>query len=672
MNNESNCDLHLAVLINVQFYKTAGMFEMKNHPSLSKVSFAGLLITIGIVFGDIGTSPLYVVKAIISGATIIDKLLVYGALSLVFWTLTLQTTFKYVIITLRADNHGEGGIFALFALMKKKSIWAATLTMIGGSALLADGVITPSITVTSAIEGLKLINPEISVIPVVLIIITCLFFVQQFGTRFIGKSFGLIMIIWFGMLATLGFIQLITFPEIIKALNPYYAYDFLANYPNGFILLGAVFLCTTGAEALYSDLGHCGIKNIRVSWIFVKIALLLNYFGQGAYLMNHPQPIADLNPFYSIMPSWFLIPGIFISTAAAVIASQALITGSYTLISEAVSLNFWPKIKVLHPTTIKGQVYIPFVNWLLWVLVCFVILFFQESSKMEAAYGLSITITMIMTSMLLIHYLYQTKVHFFILILFMLLFGSIETSFLIANLHKFSNGGWFSIALAFVFLLVMIGWFFGRRIKNRYISFSNVNKYLHLFEDLSNDKTIPRIATNLVYIIKANNVHQIESKIMYSIFNKQPKRAQTYWLLHVDTVDEPDTFNYEVNQIIPGTLIRIDFHLGFKIEPRINLYFKEVLKDMVANGEIKLSSSYDSLKRHHFPADFLFVNLDRIMTQDYKLSPWESMIMGLHAFVRLFSINDVKALGLDSSSVIEEKVPISIERPLNRKISRVG
>ena len=644
-----------------------------HHPSgLSKVTFAGLLITIGIVFGDIGTSPLYVVKAIISGAEHFDKLLVYGALSCVFWTLTLQTTFKYVFITLRADNHGEGGIFALFALMKKKSVWAAVLTMIGGSALLADGVITPSITVTSSIEGLRLINPEIPVLPVVLIIITALFFVQQFGTNFIGKSFGPMMVVWFGMLAVLGFVQLLSYPEILNALNPVHAYNFLTQHPHGFILLGAVFLCTTGAEALYSDLGHCGIKNIRISWIFVKITLLLNYFGQGAWLMNHPTLVQDLNPFYTIMPSWFLFPGILISTAAAIIASQALITGSYTLISEAVSMNFWPKIKVLHPTTIKGQVYIPFVNWLLWVFVCFVVLFFQESSNMEAAYGLSITITMIMTSMLVIHYLHEKNVHYTILVLLTVVFGTIEGSFLIANLHKFPNGGWLSIVLAFAFLLIMVGWFFGRRIKNRHISFSNVNKYLHLFEDLSHDKSIPQIATNLVYIIKANNIHQIESKIMFSIFNKQPKRAQTYWLLHVDTVDEPDTFSYEVNQIIPGTLIRIDFHLGFKIEPRINLYFKEVLKDMVASGEIKLSSSYESLKKHHLPSDFLFVNLDRIMTQDYKLSPWETMVMGLHAFTRLFSINDVKALGLDSSSVIEEKVPISIERPLNRKIKRIG
>lgn len=648
------------------------MPEKNHHSALSKVTFAGLLITIGIVFGDIGTSPLYVVKAIISGVEHFDKLLIYGSISCVFWTLTLQTTFKYVLITLRADNHGEGGIFALFALMKKKSSWAAVLTMIGGGALLADGVITPSITVTSSIEGLRLMNPTIPVLPVVLIIITALFFVQQFGTNLIGKSFGPIMVIWFGMLAVLGSVQLTTYPEILNSLNPYYAYDFLMNYPNGFILLGAVFLCTTGAEALYSDLGHCGIKNIRISWIFVKISLVLNYLGQGAWLMNHPEAVHDLNPFYAIMPSWFLFPGVLISTAAAVIASQALITGSYTLVSEAVSLNFWPKIKVLHPTLIKGQVYIPFVNWLLWVACCFVVLFFQESSNMEAAYGLSITITMIMTSMLLIHYLRQKNIRIIFLIFLGGLFGAIEGSFLIANLHKFKNGGWFSIALACVFLMIMLGWFFGRKIKNRYISFSNVNKYLHLFEDLSNDKTIPQIATNLVYIIKANQLHQIESKIMYSIFNKQPKRAQTYWLLHVNIVDEPDTFSYEVNQFIPGTLIRVDFHLGFKIEPRINLFFKEVLKDLVAAGEIKLTSSYESLKKHHLPADFLFVNLDRVMTQDYKLTPWETMVMGMHSFTRLFSINDVKALGLDSSSVIEEKVPIAIERPLSRKIRRIG
>jgi KUP system potassium uptake protein len=642
-----------------------------HHAQLSKLTIAGLLITVGIVFGDIGTSPLYVMKAIIGDADKFDELLVFGAISCVFWTLTIQTTVKYALITLRADNHGEGGIFALFALMKKKTVWASVLTMIGGSALLADGVITPSMTVTSAIEGLRLINPEITVLPLVMIILTALFFIQQFGTSFLGKSFGPIMVVWFTMLGVLGLHQIVDYPQIIKALNPVYAYNLLTNFPGGFILLGAVFLCTTGAEALYSDLGHCGLKNIQAAWIYVKTTLVLNYMGQGAYLMLHPTPVKDLNPFYAIMPQWFLMSGILIATAAAVIASQALITGSYTLISEAISLNFWPKIKILHPTLIKGQVYIPFINWVLYIACVFVVFYFRESSNMEAAYGLAITITMMVTSFLLVYFLIQKNVPIPLLVIFILIFGTIEGSFLIANLHKFVYGGWFSIALALVFFLIMMGWFLGRRIKNRYISFSNVNKYLHLFEDLSNDKSIPRIATNLVYIIKANQINQIESKIMYSIFNKQPKRAQTYWLLHVNIVDEPDTFSYEVSQFIPGVLIRIDFHLGFKIEPRINLFFKEVLKDMVAAGEIKLASSYESLRKHHFPADFLFINLDRVMTQDYKLSPWETIVMGLHKFTQLIGINDVKAFGLDTSSVIQEKVPIAIERPLNRKIARI-
>ncbi len=647
------------------------MLSKKKDTAIKKLTFAGLIITLGIVFGDIGTSPLYVIKAIISGSVTYNKLLVYGALSSVFWTLTLQTTFKYVIITLRADNKGEGGIFALFALMRKKTTWAAILTMIGGSTLLADSVITPSITVTSSIEGLRLFSPNIPVIPLVLLILTFLFFIQQFGTNFIGGSFGPMMVIWFTMLGLLGGAQIYYYPGVLQAVNPVYAFKFLTSYPDGFILLGAVFLCTTGAEALYSDLGHVGIKNIRISWIFVKITLLLNYFGQGAWLMLHTSGNLNINPFYAIMPKWFLLPGIVVATAAAVIASQALITGSYTLISEAISLNFWPKIRILHPTYIKGQVYIPFVNWFLWLACCFVVLFFRESSNMEAAYGLSITITMIMTTLLLANYLHQKKVPLILIGLLLSTFLAVEGSFLLANLHKFEHGGWFTILLAILFFTVMYGWYFGRKIKNRYISFAKLDEYLDLFEELKKDNSVPMIATNLVYVIKANHKDQVESKVIYSIFNKQPKRAETYWLLHVNILDDPDTFNYEVTHIIPKTLIRIDFHLGFKIDPRINLYFREVLEDMVSAEEIELYSSYDSLRKRCFPADFLFVNIERIMTKDYKLSPLETVTMSLHGLSRFFSINDVKALGLDTSSVIDEKVPIAIERPVNRRIERV-
>jgi len=642
-----------------------------HHLNINKLSFAGLLVTLGIVYGDIGTSPLYTVRAIIDNAKTFNELLIYGSLSCVFWTLTLQTTIKYIVITLRADNKGEGGIFALFALIRRKSAWAAILTMIGGGALLADGVITPAITVTSSIEGLRLFSPDISVLPIVLIIFAVLFFMQQFGTNFVGAAFGPMMVIWFLMLGTLGFSQVIQHPDVLHALSPVYAIRFLSDYPGGFILLGAVFLCTTGAEALYSDLGHCGKTNIRVSWIFVKTTLLLNYFGQGAWLMMHYSPGPEVTPFFAIMPKWFLLAGIIISTAASIIASQALISGSFTLLSEAVSLNFWPKIRIINPTYVRGQVYLPFVNWSLWLMCSLVVIFFKESSNMEAAYGLAITITMIMTTLLLSYYLYQSGVERRLAILMLVVFLTIEGGFLIANLHKFQYGGWFTLMLAAVYFLIMFSWYFGRKIKNRYISFSNLGDYIELFKDLRKDETVPKFATNLVYIIKANRQDQVESKVIYSIFNKQPKRADKYWLLHIDRVDEPNRFEYKVNHIIPGVLLRIDFHIGFKVDPKVNLYFKEIVEDLVKTGEITLESSYDSLKKHGLPGDFKFVLIERIMLHDFKLSKTENFILSLQSLVKHISIPEVKALQLDASRTIVEQVPIIINRPVEKRISSV-
>lgn len=647
------------------------MKEPEKNSDIKKLSFAGLLVTLGIVYGDIGTSPLYTIKAVTEGSDTFSELLVFGALSCVFWTLTLQTTIKYVLVTLNADNKGEGGIFALFALIRHKNAWAAFLTMIGGGALLADGVITPAITVTSSIEGLQLFNNEIPVVPIVLIIFAVLFFIQQFGTNFVGISFGPIMVLWFMMLGILGFSQIIHYPKILAALNPVYAFRFLTEVPQGFILLGAVFLCTTGAEALYSDLGHCGRTNIRITWIFVKTALVINYFGQGAWLMLHHIPGSYATPFFSMMPGWFLLPGVIISTAAAIIASQALISGSFTLISEAVSLNFWPNVRILNPTLVKGQVYIPSVNYFLWIFCSLVVIFFRKSSNMEAAYGLSITITMIMTTLLLSHYLYQQGLKRRIAILFMVVFLTIEVSFLIANLHKFVYGGWFTLLLAAVYFLIMYGWYFGRKIKNRHITFINLSDYMDLFRELRDDKTVPKMATNLVYIIKANRIDQVESKVIYSIFNKQPKRADTYWLIHVDRTNDPYQFEYKVNQIIPGILIRIDFHLGFKIDPKINLYFREVIEDLVKSKEIALESSYTTLKKYNFPADFKFVLIDRIMIRDYKLSKNENVILTLRNLARRLSLPEEKSLQLDPTSTIVEKVPIIIDQPVDQRITRM-
>ena len=646
------------------------MGKYLNHSSLRKVTLAGLIITLGVVYGDIGTSPLYVMKAILASAVGDKTLIAYGALSCIFWTLTLQTTVKYVIITLRADNHGEGGIFALFALLKKKSTLAVILTMIGGCALLADSIMTPSITVTSSIEGLHMINPNLPVVPFVLIILTALFFVQQFGTDLIGRSFGPMMVIWFVMIGILGVAQILQYPAILAAVSPVYAFRFLTAHPQGYLILGAVFLCTTGAEALYSDLGHCGLKNIRITWIFVKTALLLNYFGQGAwYLLAQPVE-ADVNPFYAIMPDWFLLAGVIIATMAAIIASQALLSGSFTIIGEAVSLNFWPKIRISQPTNVKGQVYISSINWFLWIACCFVVVFFQESSRMGAAYGLAITITMIITTFLLAYYWYQKKVPIYWILLLILVYFTLQGTFLVANLNKFMHGGWFTILASFLFFLIMYGWYYGRKIKNNYIKFVNLYEYLPVIREISKDTTIPKFASNLVYIVKANRLEQIENKIIYSIINKQPKRADTYWFLHVDITDNPDTFEYKVYHIIPGILIKVDFRLGFKIERRINLYFKEVLEDLVNSGEISLTSRYKSLSHHNIMSDFVFVNLDRIMSPDYKLTPWETLTLGLHEITRWLSINDVKALGLDTSNVIEEKVPIAIEQIVTQRIKR--
>lgn len=643
----------------------------KNMSGIRKVTFAGLVITLGIVYGDIGTSPLYVMNAIMKGGVEMNELLIYGALSCIFWTLTLQTTFKYVIITLQADNHGEGGIFALFALVRRKTNLIAVITMLGGSALLADGVITPAITVTSAIEGLNIQYANIPVVPIVLSIFLVLFFFQQFGSGIIGSIFGPVMFIWFTLLSILGISQLTHGVGVLAAMNPYYAYQFLTTYPEAVILLGAVFLATTGAEALYSDLGHCGIRNIRITWAFVKISLLLNYFGQGAWLLDHMDKARDVNVFYSIMPQWFLIPGVLIATAAAVIASQALISGSYTLISEAISLNIWPRIKVLYPTSVKGQVYIPFVNWMLWIACSFVVIYFAKSSNMEAAYGLSITITMIMTTLLLSVYLSKKKLHLFFRVSLLLMFLTIEGTFLYANLHKFMDGGWLTIMLASIFFTIMYGWYFGRKIKNKFITFTSLKKELDVIHELSMDYNVPKIATNLVYITRANKLDQIESKIMFSIFNKHPKRANTYWFLHIDSLDTPDTFEYTVHHIVPGVVIKVEFHLGFKVERRINVYFKQVLEDLEKTHEISMVSHYKSLKRHSIPADFLFVNLDRILINDYKLPPLKRFTMGLHNLIRRMSINDVKALGLDTSNVIEEKIPIVIAREEKRRIRRI-
>ncbi|MCC9135989.1 KUP/HAK/KT family potassium transporter [Pontibacter silvestris] len=625
----------------------------------ASVSSAGLLISLGIIYGDIGTSPLYVMKAII-GEGSISALLVYGGISCVFWTLTLQTTIKYVMLTLQADNNGEGGIFSLFALIRRRASWLIIPAMLGGSALLADGIITPPISVSSAIEGLRILYPSVPTVPIVLAILTILFLMQKFGTEIVGKAFGPIMFLWFAMLGFLGALSVLDHPEILQALNPRYAYNLLVNDPNGFWLLGAVFLCTTGAEALYSDLGHCGKQNIRISWFFVKTCLLLNYLGQGAWLMTRTGSTLTENPFYGIMPSWFLLLGVIIATIAAIIASQALITGSFTLISEAIRLNLWPKVKLVYPTNQKGQLYVPSVNWLLWLGCMGVVLYFRESEQMEAAYGLAITLAMLSTTILMSYYLYLKYKSGIMVVLFLILYISIEGAFMIANLSKFPHGGWVSLLIAGVLVTVMYIWINAYHIKRSLTEYVRLKDYMPALKELSKDETIPKYTTHLVFMTSAPNQKEIEAKIIYSIFQKRPKRADIYWFIHVETTDEPYTMEYTVQTLEEQDVIRINFKLGFRVEQRINMFFKKVVEELVENGEVDITSRYYSLNKQHLIGDFRFVVLEKFLSFDNDLPLKKRLIMEWYFNIKEFTSSESKWFGLDSSSVKVEKVPLVI------------
>jgi len=649
-----------------------------SHKNLhSKLSFGGLLISLGIIYGDIGTSPLYVMKAIL-GDGIINADIVLGGVSAVFWTLTLQTTIKYVIITLGADNHGEGGIFALYALVKKTKIkWLIVPAIIGGSALLADGIITPPISVSSAIEGIKTYYPQINTIPIVIGILFVLFSIQQFGSKLVGKFFAPMMLIWFSMLGILGVIQITKYPEVFKAFNPYYAYNLLSAHPDGFFVLGFVFLCTTGAEALYSDMGHCGRKNIRISWIFVKSALVLNYFGQAAFLIHHEGATlqtlggANGNPFYLIMADWFQPIGIVIATLAAVIASQALISGSFTLINEAMRLNFWPKVKIKYPTELKGQLYIPSINWLLFFGCVGIVLHFEESGNMEHAYGLAIILCMIMTTILLNFYLIMKRVKLYFIVPLITIYLAIEFSFLAANITKFAEGGYVTLIIAMMLISVMTIWFLAKKISKSYTKIVKIEDYKKVLKELGADLTIPKYATHLVYMTNANRVNEIEEKVMYSILQKRPKRADIYWFVHVNILSEPYRTDYKVTEIMKDDLYRVDFNLGFREPTKINLMFREVIRDMVKNGEVDITSRYESLNKNNIIGDFKFVLSEKFLSNDSDLRWHEKLIMNSYFMIKKLSLSEEGAFGLDSSSVKIEKFPMVLHAPEKMCLTRI-
>ncbi|MFA9210448.1 MAG: KUP/HAK/KT family potassium transporter [Moraxellaceae bacterium] len=646
------------------------------------LSFAGLLITVGIIFGDIGTSPLYVLKAItnadpVNGVEVgklITNQLILGALSCIFWTLTLQTTIKYVIITLRADNKGEGGIFSLYTLVRRRKKWLVVPAMIGGAALLADGIITPPISVSSAIEGLRYVNPEIQTFPIIIAIIIGIFVIQQFGTKFIGRAFGPVMMIWFLMLGVVGFASLMTDFSILKALNPYYAYDLLVHYPKGFWLLGAVFLCTTGAEALYSDLGHCGRENIRVSWIFVKTMLIFNYFGQGAFLLNNHANayINEENPFYLIVPEWFKLPAIVIATAAAIVASQALISGSFTLINEAIRLNLWPRVKVNFPSDIKGQLYIPSINWMLMLGCLGVVWYFEKSENMEAAYGLSIVLAMISTSLLLIFYMAKKHWNPVFKYIMITMFFVIEGGFAVAQVDKFPDGGYITLIIATILIVLMYIIFKSKIIRTSYLEFIKIKNFLPVLQKLSADEQIPTYATHLVYLTSAERVDEVESKVFYSILEQQPKRAERYWFVHVNTTDEPYTKEYKVTKHDENDLIRVDFRLGFRVQPKLDTMFKQVVEELVQEGEIEIKSHY-ACEYHHSDhiGDFRFIVIRKFLSNDNELPWFHKVILNAYFFIKGMSLTEKNEFGLDPSSFVEENFPYVLSKAAPMDMKRI-
>lgn len=629
-----------------------------------------LIVTLGIVFGDIGTSPLYVMKTIAGVNPDFTADYIIGAVSCVIWTLTLQTTVKYVVIALRADNRGEGGVLALFALVRRRAPRGAfVLAAVGAGALIADGVITPAITVTSAVEGLRAFSPSVPVVPIVLAIITLIFLVQQFGTSAIGKGFGPFMLLWFLMLGVLGACNIGRDLSILAAFNPLMAVRLLVASPEWFLILGAVFLCTTGAEALYSDLGHCGRRNITVAWLFVKLMLILNYLGQGAWLISQPAGAVagGVNPFYAIMPAAMLPFGIAMSAGAAIIASQALLSGSFTLFNEAVNLDFFPRLNVKHPTRLKGQIYLPAVNRALYVGCVATVLIFRDSAGMEAAYGLAITVAMLMTTLLLALWLRGRRVATWLTAAFLVLFVSIEGCFLLANVAKFVHGGWFTMALAGIICGVMLVWHRAIRIRRNHVKFEKISRYLGLIGDISRDCSIPPYASNVVYLSHAPSLDRIESKLIYSIVNKGPKRADHYWLLHIEHTDRPDTLTYSYKTLIPGTLIVVKIRLGFRTSPKLSVYLRQIVEDITRRGEIDLRSSVPALRERGISGNFRFIMIHRVFSADSNCSWADSLVMYLHSRLRLLGVSDERFYGLDTSLVSVETVPLIINsRPARR------
>ncbi|MBM6867662.1 KUP/HAK/KT family potassium transporter [Collinsella tanakaei] len=641
------------------------------------ISIGAMLVTLGVVYGDIGTSPMYVTKALLAGnggIMSVTEEFILGALSLVIWTVTLLTTVKYVLISLRADNHGEGGIFALYSIVRRGAKWLIIPAMLGGSALLADGVLTPAVTITTAIEGLRTIpevhaimgDNQMNVVIITLVIVCILFMVQRAGTSKIGRAFGPVMTFWFLFLGISGLMQVLGNPIVLQAFNPIRGIMFLFSPNNhaGVMILGSCFLATTGAEALYSDMGHVGRGNIYATWPFVKICLILSYLGQGAWLLANAGnvellPITDLNPFFQMLPDAIRPFGVILSTCAAIIASQALITGAFSLVSEASGLDLMPHMQVFYPAETKGQLYIPMVNNVMWVGCIVVVLLFQSSAHMEAAYGLAITITMICTTLLLFFYLHKIRHVKVLPFIFVVFFVALEGFFFFSSLTKFFHGGYFTILLAALIMAIMISWYNGSRVERRQANLLPIHDYLDQLNRLRHDETYDKLCDNLVYLTNNPRPDYLDRDILYSIFDKHPKRAQAYWFLNVQVTDEPHTFEYSVENFGTDYVFRVTFYLGYKVNQRVNAYLRQVVGDLSASGELPAQKSDYSVYKTPGPiGSFRFCMVYKTLAPESDVDPSERSAIALKYAIRRHAGSPVQWYGLENSNVIYEYVPL--------------
>ena len=645
-----------------------------------KFSMGMFLVALGIVYGDIGTSPMYVMKSIIEGnggIAYVDQEFIIGSLSLVIWTITLLTTIKHVLIALRADNHGEGGIFALYSLVRHCGKWLIIPTMIGGCTMLADGVLTPAVTVTTAVEGLRSIevvddllgSGQMIVVLITLAIISTLFMIQKSGTSSIGKMFGPVMVVWFMFLGVTGFCFTMVDLSILKALNPVYALQVLFSPDNkeGLMILGSVFLCTTGAEALYTDMGHVGRANIYVSWPFVKLCLILNYMGQCVWIIqnqNDPviQAIPSINPFYVMLPEALRPAAILLSAMAAIIASQALISGSYTLVHEAASLDLMPHLNVRYPSDTKGQIYIPSVNNILWVFCVGVILYFQSGSRMENAYGLAITISMLMMTILFSVYIGAIHKHRIAAVLFAATFFALEGVFFVSSLGKFVIGGYVAIIISVAILFVMISWYRGTQIEQAQNIFLKMREHLQSIKNLQNDDSIPLCSNNMVYLVKGDETEEIDRDILYSILDKEPKRADAYWFISVNTTDDPNQKHYKVETFGTDYVFRVNLYLGFKVKPSVNIYLRQIVHDLLATGELPKQIRRHSIYESSHVGSFKFCMIRKMMPQEGDIDFWDNLLIHAKYFIRRLAGNPLQWFGLETSNVIVEYVPLFLAR----------